>query len=173
MLAGVLERCMKRRGVRECDPYDWEKVPETPQSVTTSSSSAAIPAKPQQIATQPQGQQQQRLIQQPLTENNTADLDALAVNSLLNNQENLQPGAENAAGGATAQPALPEKRSPLQVAQLPDKEGAVGEIAARGGAGTAVAVNGQGIIRTSGENANYLNPSGIVSSCFCFVAMSR
>ncbi|EFX79866.1 hypothetical protein DAPPUDRAFT_52038, partial [Daphnia pulex] len=24
MLAGVLERCMKRRGVRDCDPYDWE-----------------------------------------------------------------------------------------------------------------------------------------------------
>lgn len=26
MLAGVFERCMKRRGVKETDPYDWEKI---------------------------------------------------------------------------------------------------------------------------------------------------
>ena len=26
MLAGVFERCMKRRGVKETDPYDWEKL---------------------------------------------------------------------------------------------------------------------------------------------------
>lgn len=48
MLAGVLERCMKRRGVRDCDPYDWEKGAEVAQSLTTSSSSTAVPSKPQQ-----------------------------------------------------------------------------------------------------------------------------
>ncbi|GAB0091165.1 Asator [Sergentomyia squamirostris] len=26
MLAGLFERCMKRRGVKESDPYDWEKI---------------------------------------------------------------------------------------------------------------------------------------------------
>jgi len=26
MLAGVFERCMKRRGVKDTDPYDWEKI---------------------------------------------------------------------------------------------------------------------------------------------------
>ena len=26
MLSGLFERCMKRRGIRDSDPYDWEKV---------------------------------------------------------------------------------------------------------------------------------------------------
>ncbi|XP_017051372.1 tau-tubulin kinase homolog Asator isoform X2 [Drosophila ficusphila] len=29
MLIGLFERCMKRRGVKESDPYDWEKVDST------------------------------------------------------------------------------------------------------------------------------------------------
>lgn len=29
MLASLFERCMKRRGVRETDPYDWEKLDQT------------------------------------------------------------------------------------------------------------------------------------------------
>lgn len=26
MLIGLFERCMKRRGVKDSDPYDWEKI---------------------------------------------------------------------------------------------------------------------------------------------------
>lgn len=34
MLASLFDRCMKRRGVKESDPYDWEKVavPSQPPS---------------------------------------------------------------------------------------------------------------------------------------------
>lgn len=32
MIISLFERCMKRRGVKESDPYDWEKV----DAVTTS-----------------------------------------------------------------------------------------------------------------------------------------
>lgn len=39
MLANLLERCMKRRGVKESDPYDWEKpvstLVQTPSITTT------------------------------------------------------------------------------------------------------------------------------------------
>ncbi|XP_046811886.1 tau-tubulin kinase homolog Asator isoform X2 [Lucilia cuprina] len=35
MLIGLFERCMKRRGVKESDPYDWEKVDATGNSTTT------------------------------------------------------------------------------------------------------------------------------------------
>lgn len=31
MLTGLFERCMKRRGVKESDPFDWEKPIETAQ----------------------------------------------------------------------------------------------------------------------------------------------
>lgn len=31
MLTGLFERCMKRRGVKESDPFDWEKPIETVQ----------------------------------------------------------------------------------------------------------------------------------------------
>lgn len=31
MLTGLFERCMKRRGVKESDPYDWEKPTENTQ----------------------------------------------------------------------------------------------------------------------------------------------
>ncbi|TMW50191.1 hypothetical protein DOY81_004730 [Sarcophaga bullata] len=33
MLIGLFERCMKRRGVKESDPYDWEKVDGTNSAV--------------------------------------------------------------------------------------------------------------------------------------------
>lgn len=33
MLASLFERCMKRRGVKDCDPYDWEKTDSV--SITT------------------------------------------------------------------------------------------------------------------------------------------
>jgi len=35
MLTGLFERCMKRRGVRENDPYDWEKPIESVQPPVT------------------------------------------------------------------------------------------------------------------------------------------
>lgn len=35
MLTGIFERCMKRRGVRESDPYDWEKPIELIQPPVT------------------------------------------------------------------------------------------------------------------------------------------
>lgn len=37
MLSNLLERCMKRRGVRESDPFDWEKPAsqtQNPPSIT-------------------------------------------------------------------------------------------------------------------------------------------
>lgn len=35
MLTGLFERCMKRRGVKECDQFDWEKTTETVQPAVT------------------------------------------------------------------------------------------------------------------------------------------
>lgn len=35
MLTGLFERCMKRRGVKESDPFDWEKPTETVQPAVT------------------------------------------------------------------------------------------------------------------------------------------
>lgn len=31
MLTGIFERCMKRRGVKDSDPFDWEKSTEIVQ----------------------------------------------------------------------------------------------------------------------------------------------
>lgn len=47
MLTGLFERCMKRRGVKESDPFDWEKPIETVQpavsvSVITNNTTPAI-----------------------------------------------------------------------------------------------------------------------------------
>ncbi|XP_036335113.1 tau-tubulin kinase homolog Asator-like isoform X2 [Rhagoletis pomonella] len=38
MLIGLFERCMKRRGVKESDPYDWEKI-ETVNATTSQNTS--------------------------------------------------------------------------------------------------------------------------------------
>lgn len=35
MLIGLFERCMKRRGVKESDPYDWEKVDTTSSTMAS------------------------------------------------------------------------------------------------------------------------------------------
>lgn len=37
MLASLLERCMKRRGVKESDPFDWEKTDQ--QQIISNNSS--------------------------------------------------------------------------------------------------------------------------------------
>lgn len=45
MLTGIFERCMKRRGVKESDPFDWEKPIETSQpavSVITNNTTPVI-----------------------------------------------------------------------------------------------------------------------------------
>ncbi|CAL8111016.1 unnamed protein product [Orchesella dallaii] len=76
MLAGVFERCMKRRGVKETDPYDWEKIPS--ESSATSPHLTSNP--PLASVTKPSG----RLL---TTEN--ADENIMA--SLDNNQENIEP----------------------------------------------------------------------------------
>ncbi|KAG1672634.1 Tau-tubulin kinase Asator [Nymphon striatum] len=45
MLSGLFERCMKRRGVHESDPFDWEKN-STDNSVATTTTSPAVISKP-------------------------------------------------------------------------------------------------------------------------------
>lgn len=37
MLIGLFERCMRRRGVKDSDPYDWEKIPQVSANIITSS----------------------------------------------------------------------------------------------------------------------------------------
>lgn len=34
MLSTLFERCMKRRGVKDSDPYDWEKIENTQQTAS-------------------------------------------------------------------------------------------------------------------------------------------
>ncbi|KQS21498.1 uncharacterized protein Dere_GG16446, isoform C [Drosophila erecta] len=45
MLIGLFERCMKRRGVKESDPYDWEKVDSTAIGNISATSNPSIPIK--------------------------------------------------------------------------------------------------------------------------------
>lgn len=59
---------MKRRGVRETDPYDWEKLPTAPPPGLTSLPTATSPAVAPIITA---------------TENHTTNLD--------NDQENIEP----------------------------------------------------------------------------------
>lgn len=44
MLATLFERCMKRRGVKETDPYDWEKLEGGVHSVSNISSQNNMPS---------------------------------------------------------------------------------------------------------------------------------
>ncbi|XP_044316624.1 tau-tubulin kinase homolog Asator isoform X7 [Drosophila rhopaloa] len=46
MLIGLFERCMKRRGVKESDPYDWEKVDSsTIGNLSTTTGNPSVPVK--------------------------------------------------------------------------------------------------------------------------------
>ncbi|CAL4079528.1 unnamed protein product [Meganyctiphanes norvegica] len=47
MLSGLFERCMKRRGVKESDPFDWEKTPTDNSLGTTTTTTHAIVTKQQ------------------------------------------------------------------------------------------------------------------------------
>ncbi|XP_020706671.2 tau-tubulin kinase homolog Asator isoform X2 [Athalia rosae] len=73
MLAGLFERCMRRRGVKEKDPYDWEKPVIADENLpsTRSLPTATIPPAPTTATT----------TNQPPT---TPNLDT-------NNQENMEP----------------------------------------------------------------------------------
>ncbi|XP_023244153.1 uncharacterized protein LOC111642093 isoform X3 [Centruroides sculpturatus] len=55
MVAGLFERCMKRRSVRDCDPYDWEKNIIDNSLTTTTTTSPAIISKPLHPGTAPPG----------------------------------------------------------------------------------------------------------------------
>ncbi|XP_016967319.1 tau-tubulin kinase homolog Asator isoform X1 [Drosophila biarmipes] len=45
MLIGLFERCMKRRGVKESDPYDWEKVDSATIGNISTSGNPPVPVK--------------------------------------------------------------------------------------------------------------------------------
>ncbi|XP_069974991.1 uncharacterized protein [Penaeus vannamei] len=49
MLSGLFERCMKRRGVKEADPFDWEKTPTDNSLGTTTTTTHAVITKPQHV----------------------------------------------------------------------------------------------------------------------------
>lgn len=47
MLTGIFERCMKRRGVKESDPFDWEKATEIGQpSVVVTNNTTQVLSRP-------------------------------------------------------------------------------------------------------------------------------
>ena len=46
LLSGLFERCMKRRGIKENDPYDWEKNFTDNSVTTTVTTSPAVISKP-------------------------------------------------------------------------------------------------------------------------------
>ncbi|XP_049767782.1 tau-tubulin kinase homolog Asator isoform X4 [Schistocerca cancellata] len=78
MLIGLFERCMKRRGVKETDPYDWEKVPVPDTIPPQISNTPAIVSRPQTT-----GQTAPRITDNMLEDN--------LITSLDNNQENIEP----------------------------------------------------------------------------------
>lgn len=85
MLIGLFERCMKRRGVKESDPYDWEKTPTAPLNVPISTQLPTLTGT--QMA---QGSGSAQAIPPPCT---LADQTATRVDNMAvdNNQENIEP----------------------------------------------------------------------------------
>lgn len=43
MLISLFERCMKRRGVKESDPFDWEKAPAGDNATITATAQVMPP----------------------------------------------------------------------------------------------------------------------------------
>lgn len=76
MLIGLFERCMKRRGVKESDPYDWEKVTVPDNAIPS------VPTTTPAILTRP------ALGATRITDNMLEDN---LITSLDNNQENIEP----------------------------------------------------------------------------------
>ncbi|XP_021929053.1 tau-tubulin kinase homolog Asator isoform X1 [Zootermopsis nevadensis] len=83
MLIGLFERCMKRRGVKESDPYDWEKVPNV-TSVTDNAVPPAATTSPAILSRPVTGILGATRITDNLVEDNL-------ITSLDNNQENIEP----------------------------------------------------------------------------------
>ncbi|XP_075218834.1 tau-tubulin kinase asator isoform X3 [Lycorma delicatula] len=73
MLSNLLERCMKRRGVRESDPYDWEKT-----AVSIGNPQPPISTVPTPTPT-------------PLSPRIVTSTDNVMITTLDNNQENIEP----------------------------------------------------------------------------------
>lgn len=72
MLAGLFERCMKRRGVKPNDPYDWERPLIANESLSTTRSLPTVAVPP------------------PLTTATTLNQPP-TTNVDTNNQENVEP----------------------------------------------------------------------------------
>ena len=83
MLIGLFERCMKRRGVKELDPYDWEKVPNV-TSITDNAVPPAATTSPAILSRPATGILGATRITDNLMEDNL-------ITSLDNNQENIEP----------------------------------------------------------------------------------
>lgn len=83
MLIGLFERCMKRRGVKELDPYDWEKVPNV-TSITDNAVPPAATTSPAILSRPATGMLGATRITDNLMEDNL-------ITSLDNNQENIEP----------------------------------------------------------------------------------
>lgn len=90
MLATLFDRCMKRRGVKESDPYDWEKTEAQLQQQQQLSQSGTV------VTTS--GQQQQQVVAQPIS--GAANLNNLMNNMNIQNNNNL--AATTSAAAATA-----------------------------------------------------------------------
>lgn len=67
MLIGIFEKCMKRRCVKESDPFDWEKIPTGDNATTISSTTQAQP--PTAPSTLP------RNTKHPTTDNNQENIE--------------------------------------------------------------------------------------------------
>lgn len=77
MLISLFERCMKRRGVKESDPYDWEKAPAGDNVTNTTTSNTTGVAQAAHPPTAPS------TLQRYHTHRHTMATD--------NNQENIEP----------------------------------------------------------------------------------
>ncbi|XP_021963759.1 tau-tubulin kinase homolog Asator isoform X2 [Folsomia candida] len=92
MLAGVFERCMKRRGVKETDPFDWEKLASEVSSPNTT----------------PHNNPPHPPVIKPITGGVLEAGDtAIIMSSLDNNQENIEP---------------PDNKNALEAARLAEQD---------------------------------------------------
>lgn len=86
MLIGIFERCMKRRGVQESDPYDWEK----PVTLSQVDNAHMLP-------TTTLNNTSQALMTRPLTSATAGVVNQLITTTtpLDNDQENIEPEPDN------------------------------------------------------------------------------
>lgn len=86
MLIGIFERCMKRRGVQESDPYDWEK----PVTLSQVDNAHMLPSTTLNNTSQ-------ALMTRPLTSATAGVVNQLITTTtpLDNDQENIEPDPDN------------------------------------------------------------------------------